>query len=697
MPTGGSRLGSSLSSVTVEAKWEALFADRIKERVDQAIGEWPESTSLLVGHEDLDRYDPDLTDLTYRRPDESLAAAERVLASLGTSSDAKPTLRVRLRGAPPAGHVAIRALRSRHVGKAVVVQGLVRKATEVRGRLDVAAYVCAKCGAVFTHLQDDGEGLSEPEYCPESQGGCGQASSFRLVKEDSTFDDLQRIQVEELTETMAMPTQPQRLNCFTLAGDVIDRQRPFERIGERVRLTGVLRSVPTRRGIAVLNEFRFFLEVLDIEPMEEAEASPNISPDDERRILAMAADPENERKLVASLAPGLYGLEREKLGMWLAVIGGAPKMIGGMRVRGDIHVLYCGDPSTGKSQLLKAAQRVAPRCVYSSGKGASAAGLTAAVVRDEFDGRYTVEAGAMILANGGLLAADELDKMEERDRDALHQGMEQQEISINKAGISATFKTQCTVVAACNPSLGRFDAFSPVATQINLKPALFSRFDLIFVVKEEIEKGRDRELAALVGRMHQAGSNGHGPVTDAEAGAPYDLPILRKYVAYVRRTAAPKLTDAAVEAVNGYYVDLRARSTDAVTITTRQLEALYRISEAFARMRLAPEVGPEHAAKAIEIYESFLGGVGVDPATGRLDYDLIATGIPRSQQQRMAAIMDALHEAAKREPGSGATLDEIFASAAKRGVPRDEVEDALRQMKERGQVYQPGWDRYLPV
>jgi len=381
----------------------------------------------------------------------------------------------------------------------------------------------------------------------------------------------------------------------------------------------------------------------------------------------------------------------------------------GTYIRGDIHVLLVGDPGTAKSQILSYMSKLAPRSIYASGKASSAAGLTAAAVRDEFaEGQWTLEAGALVLADMGIACIDEIDKMDEADKSALHQAMEQQEISVAKAGINATLKSRCALLAAANPKLGRFDEFIPIHEQINMPPALLSRFDLIFSILDKPNRKIDTELATHILRTHKAGEvyenitksrKSKHTKEEEEALMANIMPtftpeFLRKYVAYAKRNVFPVMTDDAMELLKNYYVDFRGSSEDSVPFTPRQLEAFVRLAEASARVRLSDEVTVDDAKRAISIIDQYLRRVGMDRETGRFDIDIIATGISHSQHERMRLIMDVIRRLSSQSKDGNADVGDIIREAEMQGVESSKAEEALDRLKRNGQIYEPMHGKY---
>jgi replicative DNA helicase Mcm len=366
--------------------------------------------------------------------------------------------------------------------------------------------------------------------------------------------------------------------------------------------------------------------------------------------------------------------------------------------------LLVGDPGIAKSQLLRYMTKISPRGIYTSGKSSTSAGLTATAVKDELgDGRWTIEAGALVLADKGIAAVDEMDKMDNEDKSALHEAMEQQTISVAKAGVMATLKSRCSLLAAANPKMGRFDKYEPISPQINLTPALMSRFDLIFVLTDDPDTKRDSAIAEHILKSNYAGElatqmawNTQISQEDIDAALTVIKPeidpeLLRKYVAYARKKIFPTLTDEAKSYFMNYYVNLRTQGQDSskpVPVTARQLEALIRLGEASARLRLSNKVTLEDAQRVVKILESCLRKVGVDPETGFLDADIIASGTSKSTRDRTKSVMDIIKDVSKEHQGP-APRDAVLDRAEELGIDRAKAEEIIDRLRRDGSVFEP--------
>ncbi|MEM2935041.1 MAG: minichromosome maintenance protein MCM [Candidatus Thermoplasmatota archaeon] len=671
-------------------KWERFFYDYYKEEIEEASLHYPEKKSFMLDYWKLDKYEPELAEYLLENPYRSIYCAEESLRRIDIIGDAK--LHFRVKNLPETKKVEIRNLRAQHLGKFISVDGLVKKVTEVRPKLEDAVFQCQKCGAIIKVPQEENI-VIEPLECYKDQGGCGRKSSFKLLTEKSRFIDAQKIELQESPEGLRGGAQPMRLVVY-LDDDLVGQVVP----GDRISVNGILRVQARRSGKIKFSEFNRVMDANSIEIKEQAFEEIQISEEDEKRIEEVSKDSLLVQKIVASIAPTIYSLEIEKEALALQLFGGVPKIMpDGTRIRGDIHVLLVGDPGTAKSQLLRYISELAPRSIYTSGKSSSAAGLTASAVKsDEFgEGNWTLEAGALVLADLGIACVDELDKMSPKDREALHQAMEQQEISVAKAGINATLKARCALLGAANPKLGRFDEAIPVADQINIPPTLLSRFDLIFPLTDKPDRTRDEEMATHILEAHKYGERLQKEKNlEIEKMKPFFEPeFLRKYVAYAKRNVFPEMTADAMEKIKKYYVEMRGKSREVIPFTPRQLEAFIRIAEASARMRLSNVVTEEDAERAIRIVEYFLTKVGLEKEFEMFNIDRIETGISKGQKDKMVILTDLIRDIC-RETGSAASVEEIISRAIEYGMNRETVESLIAKMRREGIIYEPKNGRY---
>ena len=534
--------------------------------------------------------------------------------------------------------------------------------------------------------------------------GCGtEGCTYRkltLVPKRSSFVDAQKLRIQESPEGLRGGEQPQTIDV-----DVTDDITGTVAPGDRVVINGILRS---QQRITHGNKSTFFdihLEANSIEVGEKEFEEVSISEKDEEEIQRLSADPGIYRKITHSIAPTIYGNEEVKEAIALQLFGGITKnMPDGTHLRGDIHCLLIGDPGIAKSQILRYVVRLSPRGIYTSGQSSTSAGLTATAVKDEFgDGRWTLEAGALVLADMGIAAVDEMDKMNKEDRSALHEAMEQQSISVAKAGITATLKSRCALLGAANPKLGRFDEYADIGEQINMPPTLLSRFDLIFILADKPDHQRDEAIAEHILKAHGTGEliaqHAREPLEGVDEEyiqrelAPVmpeiEPAMLRKYVAYAKRTCFPILSPAAKEVLVGYYMRLRdlADATKPVPVTARQLEALVRLAEASARIRLARTIEAPDAERVVRIVDTCLRQVAYDPKTGTFDIDKVTTGISKGRRDLIRAIKDAIRDNA--DSSGRAQIAEITSLLAAMDFGRDDIRKQVEYLLRSGEAMEP--------
>ena len=693
-----------LKDESLVSSWQTFLEENYKSEIETIASKYPDERSVMIDYWDIDESDPKLADILLNQPYKAIFNAEEALNNVDVAVENKVKLHFRIKNLPDTNKIIIRKIRANHLGKLAAVEGLVKKRTEVRPKLQTAAFQCQKCGAIIKIEQDE-DILKEPSECSEDQGGCGRVSSFKLSTTLSTFIDSQKIEIQENPEGLRGGAQPERISVY-LEDDLVGEIAP----GDRVIVNGILHSMQRRRGTFRLTSFDKTMDAVSVENQEMAFEEVEVTEEDEKEIIKISKDADIYEKMRRSIAPTIYGMDIEKDALVLQLFGGlAKEMPDGTHMRGDIHALLVGDPGTAKSQMLSYMSKLAPRSVYASGKASSAAGLTAAAVRDEFgEGQWTLEAGALVLADMGIACVDEIDKMDETDRSALYQAMEQQEISVAKAGINATLKSRCALLAAANPKLGRFDEFIPIHEQINMPPALLSRFDLIFSILDKPNRKTDTDLATHILDSHRAGEM-HENLTRSKDSIytkdqesilmkhimpEFEPEFLRKYIAYAKRSVFPVMTDEALEVLKNYYVDFRSSSEDSVPFTPRQLEAFVRLAEASARIRLCQEVTIEDSKRAISIIDQYLRRVGMDRETGRFDIDIIATGISHSQHERMRSLIDIVKRLCNESTDGNAARSDILSEAEIMGLESSKVEEAIDRLKRNGQIYEPVHGKY---
>jgi replicative DNA helicase Mcm len=669
--------------------------------------QFPDQKSVDIDYWDIDKFDSEFGEYLLLKPFNSVYSSEQAILNLLPADilDLGVELHVRIRKLPDTAIIGIRELRAENLGRFIAVNGLVRKATEVRPMLRQAVFQCMRCYAILK-VKQESTVFIEPQECSKEQGGCGRtaaSTAFKLLTEKSHFIDSQKLEIQESPEGLRAGAQPERLTIF-IEDDITGEVSP----GDRITVNGTLRSqqkMTRLRGKSTL--FEIFLEGNSIELEEKEFEDVKINSKEEQKIKKLGKDPSVYDIIIDSVAPSIYGMNIEKESLALQLFSGVTKhMPDETRIRGDIHILLVGDPGTAKSQLLEYISHLSPRGVYASGKSTSAAGLTAAAVRDEFgEGRWTLEAGALVLADGGIACVDEIDKMSPQDRSALHEAMEQQEIHVAKAGITAALKSRCALLAAANPKYGRFDEYRPISEQIDLAPALLSRFDVIFPVKDKPDKVQDKSMAEHILRSHLGGeitehiaesedpkfSKKDQDAVLKEIKPKLEKEFLRKYIAYARTHVYPVLSQDAIQDLADFYVQLRTKDTTeeggAIAITPRQLEALVRISEASARMRLSEEISKDDTDRAIKIAQYYLRRVASD--SGTLDIDIIATGVSHSQRNRIIEITNIIRQLSSEDKFAAADESDVISEAEGKGYQREQIKKDLDKLLHEGRIFKP--------
>ncbi len=632
---------------------------------------------IIIDFADLDTFDPAIADELLEHPKDVMPKFYDALSDIDIpNADGK--LEIRIRNIPQSNTIRIRNLRSKHLGKLMCVEGIVKSASEVKPQVEVAYFRCPDCGTIMEVPQESTSVLKRPKVC--TNPACRRRGGFELV--DKKLYDVRWIRLIEPFE-ITEGEKPGEITVILKKGLTTPEYQRMTDPGNKIKIVGILKELPKRIKDRESVKMDMVLEAIHVERSEKDIEEIDITPEDEAKIKELASDPDIYKKLVDSIAPGIYGFDEIKEAIALQLFGGVPHVLpDGSRIRGNIHILITGDPGVGKSVILNLVSKIVPRGKYVSGKGVSGAGLTATVRKDEELGGWVLEAGALVLANNGLISIDEFDKMNKDDMVAMHEAMSIETISIAKASIVATLPARTSVLAGANPKFGRFDPFRSILEQIQIPDTLMSRFDLKFVLKDKPDRVRDERLADHISKAR---------INPENIEPAIDVSLLRKYIAYAKRNIKDiHMSPEVAEELKKFYVDMRNMyngQDQIVPITLRQYEALIRLAEASAKIRLSTEISKSDVERAIKLMKFSLEQLGRDTETGKFDIDKLESGISSSQRSKIREILEIIEDLDKKT--GEAKISDIKAEAQDRGISSSMVDEIIEKLKNDGSIYEP--------
>ena len=648
------------------------------------------SKFINIDYNDLVSH-PEIESVFNEKPDEILDAFTRAIKEIlqqrfpKYAKKIEHEIRARIGNYPV--QRSLRQINAEVIGKMTSVSGMVLRASEVKPLAKELVFMCPEGHRTDVILDKDLK-LTTPLQCSNSK--C-KHKELGIEPKSSRFIDVQFVRLQELPEDLPPGQLPHYLDV-TVKQDLVDNARP----GDRIVLTGIIRIEQERMSGVSKNESPLYRLRLDGNNVEFLGGKGDktsrriereqISPEEEKIISSLSKNPDIYERLIESYAPHITGHETIKESILLLMACSTQRQLNdGSKIRGDINIFLVGDPGTAKSEMLKFCARIAPRGLYTSGRGSTAAGLTAAVVRDA-NGIFMLEAGATVLGDQGLVCIDEFDKMKAEDRSALHEVMEQQTASIAKGGIVATLNARASILAAANPMYGKYDPFKNITENVNLPVPLLTRFDLIFVVRDKPSKERDSKIAKHIINLHTPKGIDSRSLIDSET--------LTKYLSYAKRIQ-PVLTKEAEEKILDYYMKMRSMgqdNEDTITVTPRQLEGLIRLATARARLLLKNQVEGSDAQRAIDLLEEMFNEAGVDVNTGKVDLGTLQ-GRPRSEVSKMQLFMDVIRslEGEHKHPVEESQLVEELAKTDK--FTEDEARNYIRKMQKDSVIYEakPGY------
>lgn len=583
--------------------------------------------------------------------------------------------------------IKISDLRESDLDSIIVFEGIVSQSTQVVPKLSTGHFEC-RDSHITKVKQDLSTDIKYPRQCSNDNCNYSADSQFELIPRRSEKISFQKIVIQEPHDTVESGKKPDSIDVY-----LRDDLTGLIKTGDRVKVAGIYRSTD-KDNTSIL---KTYVEGVEIDMDDDSLSDVDLTEDDIKKIKELSENDDIYEMLINSIAPTIKGLRNEKEAVIYQLFRGVQKSISS-DIRGDIHILLIGDPSVGKSQLLNYVSKIAPNAVISSGKSASEAGITVAAVRSKDikgDEEWTLKAGAMVLADEGIACIDELDKMEDNDRDSLHEAMEQQQISVAKAGINTTLKSRTALLGAANPKQGRWNEFDAIQDQIDLDPPLISRFDLIFAPTDDRDRDEDEILSDHIIRSNkyaeQVESDTSEVTVDSSNIEPDIEPeLLKKYISYARNNYKPVLTKEAEDKIKSFFVEIRdtAEGNDNVPITARKIEAIIRVCEAAARVQLSNEITEEHAERGIRIIKESLKDVGYDEEAGRFDVDKIETGNTKTQRDRLSVLTDII-ESNNDEGDKGCPKDIIFEEMKDKDYEEDKIEYTLRKAQRDGRIYEP--------
>lgn len=616
---------------------------------------------VVIDYKDLNDWDSTIAEELIENPDIVLDEIEK--STKNYSKERIPVSIINL-----SKSTSLRDLGSKYLGKLILLRGIINRVVPIRPMVVVAAYECKKCGEIKRETQDEYY-LVPPIKCGANNGKC-RSRKFRFSESESEFIDVEELSIQEKPEDLPAGQLPRRINLEIQRSDLINGARA----GDIVDVVGILRTKPSS-GSTKKRKFATFLDVNHIEALNKEITEMKITPEEEQEICSLGMREDIWELIVQSIAPSIYGNKHIKEAIMYLLFGGIEKDKGDIKIRGEMNILLVGDPATAKSQLLQVTANISPRGLYTSGRGASAAGLTAAVVKVETE-VWALEAGALVLADKGICCIDEIDKMNDNDRIAIHEAMEQHTVSINKAGINARLNARTAVLSAANPDFGRYDIDKTIGEQIKKLPVtLLSRFDLIFLMRDKLQPEQDEALSIHILEIGER---------EKVEMIPRDL--LRKYIAYARGIK-PKLTKEAKICLMGFYKEMRKLSHNGsdnpVSITPRQLESLMRIAEAHAKIGLRDKADVDDANAAILIMKRSLNEIGITSEGKIIDIDRITSGIPKTTRDKFNLVLYLLEDRVLHD------RREIVDELKRRGMSYPDITKLLYKMIEGGTIYQP--------
>lgn len=712
------------------ARWKTFLSEAKEHEITLLLSKQTTSHIVEVSFHELTGFDPDFAEDILSNPRNIISSGHKVLSEICRDRGEDLDARIILSDLPRDTLSPLRDIGSRDIDKLRSLDVIVTKMSQLKPRIHVAVFECESCGNSQQIDQTNESELIEPLRCPEATG-CGRSirgadsTRFNLVLNSSRMINNQWLEIQELPENVPSGAQPSRANVL-LEGDLVNKHLPGQRITANV--IPVVRSEIKRNKKTPMFDIVYQM----ISSRHESVPFTEIKINDEERVQIeeIAASGELLTLMQKSIAPSIFANDKLKLikrSLALQLFGGVRrKTADDTYLRGDIHILLMGDPGVAKSQLLGYMSNISPRGKFASGGGTSGAGLTAAAIRDSFgDGRFALEAGVLPLSDRGLAAIDEFDKISPDDRSAMHPAMEQQKIFVAKGGITATLPSRCAVLAAANPKDGRFSnrnertSIMTSFKETDLPYPLASRFDLLWLIRDDTEKSTDTKIATHILDIRSSSPSEMSlqdmpfEPSETEEGEVFGIGVdgnkhltmdfLRKYVAYAKRTFFPQLNDKAKLMISDYYVQVRNETAALdrspgeyesdgdkdrpIPITARAIEALIRLTEAHARMHLKHTADENDAKMALAVYKHWREDSNIE------DESEIHSGVSASKRNIDRNVRKIIRGICM-ERGGTADIDEIYNRATDLGINEGQVDGVISSMSISGEIFSPRGGTY---
>jgi replicative DNA helicase Mcm len=708
------------------ARWKTFFLEAKETEIFTLLSKQSPTPTLSIPFHELQAFDPDFAEDILQFPRQILNTGKDTLREICRERGEDLDVILRVGELPRDSRRAIREIGSSDIEKLRSSDVQVIKISEIKPRMHIAAFQCEACGVTQEIIQNNERELIEPIRClPTDQGGCGEnagrggATRFNLVFNVSRLINNQWIEIQELPESVESGAQPGRAKVL-LEGDLVNKHLPGQRI--------VANMIPVVYSEVIKNKKTPMFDIIYHLISSEHESVPfteiKITDEEQEEILAISQREDLLRLMQNSIAPSIFStgvMNFVKRSLALQLFGGVSrKNSDGTRTRGDIHILIMGDPGVAKSQLLTYVSELSPRGKFASGGGVSGAGLTAAAVRDTFaDGRFSLEAGVLPLSDRGLAAIDEFDKISDDDRKVMHPAMEQQRIDISKGGITASLPSRCAIIAAANPKDGRFSNRAANTSVIRsfketgLEAPLASRFDIIWMMRDEVKAENDEMIAKHILRSRTRGvpealidefvamdpveEDKEQIIKEGVDGTEHlSQSFLRKYIAFAKRNYHPNIDKDVMALILEYYVQERQSygredtdeggESNVVPITARALEALIRLTEAHARMFLREDATAEDAKVALAVFKHWREESGIEDES-----EFSGTSV---KQRNISVIVKNLIRDICTENGNVATISAIYNRALAKKIDESTVDRIIQQMRTSGILFQPKNDEY---